>query len=432
MKKNIPEIALLYTVMGLGLSACDSSTTGASIASDGPVRVEQYCKQGNLPSSLRQTFILIDAKVLKRAQQATEFAKNNSFIRDLVLSFADPKQALASGLSAPRERISVLIVPSDGSPAQQIFSGCIPGLSADEEAMARQGSSSATEFFTGDPLTELDKDAEKFQLALIGALTGAAKKGAKEIQPQIGPLASTSLFSALKASRGVLEVPKGIVSRYVIVSDLSAAAVGNAESKDTAYKQGQDAGFKTGGDFGLSEVAIVQPPGTVVRGKDFVEGFLLAQGGQLTSFSVGKPIQGGRAPTQVLFYEGEAAYPSRVQNIKLRIAGDSKGNLTSSWLTILGGSNQPIPMSGQITCSSSKMCTITSDDKGFAQAWSNRRTAEPEFSNELPFGGMRNFSFTIQGNSLKGEVSDPMVQLGDDPSKNAIPVKATELKTAPR
>lgn len=424
MNKKIFKPAIILTALGLPLASCGSGTSGHSTSSGGLIRVEQYCKMGSFEPSLRQTFILIDAKVLKQAKQATEFAQSNGFIRDLILSFADPKQALASGLSAPRERISVLLVPSDGSPAQPIFSGCIPGLSQDEEAAARQNSSSMGEFFTGDPLEQLNEDAKQFQLGLIGALTEAAKKGAREIEPQLGPIAATSLFSAIKASRGVLEVPKGMIPRFVIVSDLSAATFENTDSKDTPYKQGQDAGFKAGGDFGLSEVSVIQPKGTFVKGKEYLEGFLLAQGGQLTSISVGRPIAAGRAPTQVFFFEGSAAYPSRTQNIKLRIAGDSKGTLTSSWLTILGGENQPIPMSGQITCTSSKMCTVLSDDKGFSQAWADRRTADPQFSNDLPFGGMRNFRLTIEGSILKGDVSDPMVQLGDDPSKNSIAVKA--------
>lgn len=424
--KQVSHISVsILALLGMPLSSCDSGPSGSSISGNGLVRAEQYCKPGALAPSLRQTFILIDAKVLRQAQQATDFVQNNSFIRDLVLSFADPKQALVSGLSAPRERITVLLVPSDGSPAQPLFSGCIPGLSPDEEAAARQDSSSMGEFFTGDPLKQLDEDAKKFQLGLIGALTSAAKKGVREIEPQLGPLASSSLFSAIKASHGVLEVPKGMVPRFVIVSDLSGVTFESADSKDTPYKQGQDEGFKARGDFGLSEVAVVQPEGTLVKGKDYLEGFLLAQGGQLTSFSVGKPIAGGKAPTKVFFFNGEAAYPSRTQNINLRIGGDSKGNLTASWLTVLGGENQSIPMSGQITCTSAKMCTVVSDDKGFAQAWAARRTAEPEFSNELPFAGMRNFSLSIEGTSLKGDVSDPMVQLGDDPSKNSIAIKAS-------
>lgn len=424
MKGTFLTSTVMLSLLGLSLAGCGSNGGSVTTSGDGLVRSEQHCKKGNFAPTNRQTFILIDAKVLKQATQATEFAESNAFIRDLVKSFADPKQALASGLSAPRERISVLLVPSDGSPAQPLFLGCVPGMSPDEEAAARQNSSSVAEFFTGDPLKQLDEDSKNFQLALIRALTNAAKKGTREVEPQLGPLEATPLFAALKASRGVLETPNGMVSRYVIVTDLSGATFGSEESKDTPYKQGQDAGFKAGGDFGLSEVVIVQPIGTAIKGKDFVEGFLLAQGGQLTSYSVGKPTIGGRAPERVLKFEGEAAYPSRTQNIKLQIAGDAKGNLTSSWLTVMGGTNQSIPMSGQISCTSSRMCTIVSDDKGFAQAWSNRQSTEPQFSNDLPFGGMRNFKIKIEGNNLKGEVSDPMVQLGDDPSKNSIAIKA--------
>jgi hypothetical protein len=110
--------------------------------------------------------------------------------------------------------------------------------------------------------------------------------------------------------------------------------------------------------------------------------------------------------------------------VTLRIADDGKGNLVSAWLTLLGGTNQSIPMTGQIACSSAAVCKIVSDDKGFAQAWKRKPGGEPEFANDLPFGGMRNFAFEISGNDLKGSVSDPMVQLGSDASKDSIAIKA--------
>ena len=178
MKGTFLTSTVMLSLLGLSLAGCGSSGGSVTTSGDGLVRSEQHCKKGNFAPTNRQTFILIDAKVLKQATQATEFAESNAFIRDLVKSFADPKQALASGLSAPRERISVLLVPSDGSPAQPLFLGCVPGMSPDEEAAARQNSSSVAEFFTGDPLKQLDEDSKNFQLALIRALTNAAKHGA--------------------------------------------------------------------------------------------------------------------------------------------------------------------------------------------------------------------------------------------------------------
>lgn len=405
------------------LTACGGG--GGDLAGgSGVIRSEAYCSKTGLAAPLRQTFILIDAKVLKKAEMATDFATRNAFVRDLGLAFANPALALASGLSDPRERISILLVPTDGSPAQLMFTGCIPGLSSDEEAAARAGNSSLGEFFTGDALSGMAKDAEQFQISMIGGLTAAAKRGAETLEPQTGPIAASTLFSAIRASRGVLEPPKGTIARYVIVTDLSAATFESPESSDTPRKQGQAAGFKAGGDFGLSDVMVVQPEGAAPKGKDYLEGFLLAQGGRLVSYSSGKPMAGERAPKAVRYFEGEAAYPGRSERLILRIADDGKGNLSSSWLTLLGGVNKPIPLTGQISCSSPTICKVTSDDKGFAQIWSPQPGGEPEFINELPFAGMRNFAFEIQGKELKGEASDPMVQIGNDGSKSSIAIKA--------
>ncbi len=415
----------LTAIAAVLLAGCgESGGDAGSVGGAGVIRAEAYCNKPGLAAPLRQTFILIDAKILKKAEMATDFAERNAFVRDLGLAFSNPTLALASGLSDPRERISILLVPADGSPAQLVFSGCIPGMSADEEAAARAGNSSLSEFFTGDALSGMAKDAEQFQINAIGGLTAAAKSGIDVPEPQTGALVESSLFKAIRASRGVLEPPKGVIARYVIVTNLSATTFDSLESTDSPHKQGQDAGFKAGGDFGLADVMVVQPEGVAPTGKEFLEGFLLAQGARLVSYSSGKPTSGERAPKAVRFFEGEAAYPGRNERLNLRIADDGKGNLSSSWLTMMGGVNKPIPLTGQISCSSPSICKVTSDDKGFAQSWSPQPGGEPEFINELPFAGMRNFSFDIVGKELKGEVSDPMVQIGNDGSKSSIAIKA--------
>lgn len=413
------------TFLTLSLTACPDDTKPPTDTTQ-VIRHEAYCNKPGLTAPLRQTFILIDAKVLKKAEMATDFAERNAFVRDLGLAFTNPVLALASGLSDPRERISILVVPTDGSPAQLVFTGCIPGLSTDEEAAARSGNSSLGEFFTGDALSGIAKDAEQFQIAAVGGLTSAAKRGVETPEPQTGQLAATAFFSAIRASRGVLEPTKGSIARYVFVTNLGAATFESPESKDSSHRQGQDAGFKAGGDFGLADVMIVQPEGTTPKGKEFLEGFLLAQGGRLASYSSGKPMAGERAPKFVRLFEGEAAYPGRSERVNLRIADDGKGNLSSSWLTMLGGVNKPIPLTGQISCSSPSICKLSSDDKGFAQVWSPQPGGEPEFINELPFAGMRNFAFEMQGKEIKGDVSDPMVQIGNDDSKSAIAIKASQ------
>lgn len=424
--KMSPLNAVFAALLATGLVSCseDSETTGVTSTSQSVLRFEEYCNRDGLSQPLRQTFILLDAKTVKKAVLATEFAERNTFIRDLALAFANPKLALASGLSDPRERISVLLVPSDNSPAQLVFTGCLPGLSKEEEAKARAGGSGISEFFTGDALKSLESDAEKFQIGLIGGLTAAAKGGAETPEPQTGAFATTSLVRSLLASRGALEAAKGSVARYVIVTDLSAVNFENAEPEEKPNKQGQIAGFKSGGDFGLADIMIVQPPNTAPKGKEFIEGFFLSQGARLVSYSSGKPTSTERAPRSVSYFEGEAAYPSRTEKLKIRIADDGKGNLSSSWLTMVGSTNQSIPMTGQISCSSATICKTISDDKGFAQAWSPEPGGEPEFINELPFAGMRNFAFDIQGKELMGSVSDPMVQIANDGSKNSIEIKA--------
>ena len=217
------------TVLALALSACTTETTGGG-GGAGVLRDEGYCNKAGLSAPLRQTFILLDANVIKKADMATDFAERNTFVRDLGLAFANPALSLASGLNDPRERISILLVPTDGSPAQLVFTGCIPGLSADEETTARAGNSGVGEFFTGDALASMTKDAEQFQMNAIGGLTNAARRGVATLEPQTGQIGASTLFSAIRASRGVLEPPKGTIARYVIVTDLSAVGFESPDS----------------------------------------------------------------------------------------------------------------------------------------------------------------------------------------------------------
>jgi hypothetical protein len=52
-------------------------------------------------------------------------------------------------------------------------------------------------------------------------------------------------------------------------------------------------------------------------------------------------------------------------------------------------------------------------DRVFAQIWSDDPDAEPEFQSWMPFAGLREVEFVIDGDSLEGRAFDGLVDLTD-------------------
>ena len=67
-------------------------------------------------------------------------------------------------------------------------------------------------------------------------------------------------------------------------------------------------------------------------------------------------------------------------------------------------------------------CSIRSVENGFSQIWSPSRGGEPVFSEDLPFGGLRNLEVTFDDESLKGRIFDPLIEkVGPGPDDKDIP-----------
>lgn len=404
----------------LVLGGCDGGSGGTPTKSGGStIRAEAACDMKGAQAPLRRTIILVDAKSLNKAGDAVAFAEQNKAFRDLVLSIADPAVALPAGTSAAREQVTIAVIPADGSAAQTTFVGCIPGLSTQELADAQSKEGGIGSMFSSGTAREIEDQASNFRTQLIGGMVAAGALAAEKSGSQSGPVGAAPFLAGIRASKGMVEGDDR-VQRLVLVSDLSGLDLPSGEQA-AVRKVAVEDGRKAGGDLPQVDIHVVLPSGKSAAGKDYFESYWLAQGGRLLSYGPEKVGNATPAPIRLWRFSAQAAYPSGNELADVRIGDDGKGKLTASWLTLLGTPSFPIPMTGSISCSGDD-CEIRSDRGGFAQVWSDEPGGEPEFRNELPFGGMRNFSFKIAGERLTGEATDEGVYIGADRGRQGIQI----------
>lgn len=408
--------------LSLSLAACSSGEDGSGSRSNGgEIKDVSACNEAAGP--LRETFLILDPKVIVKTESATETAAKNSWIRDLFVDIADPVKSLASGFSVANEKVTVVVLSSDGSSGTRVFTGCIPGA-----ASAENGQKSAVdEFFTGSSENKLKEQQDNFRTRLIGGLQGAASKGEEGMSRHSGSLSQSKVFESLRNSRGIFEGGKA-VRRFVIVTDLGGIDTpdGAIEQnvKAGAFAAGVAEGYNSAFDFGLGYVHLVQPQESSLPNRSYLEGFFLAQSAELLSLAKGKVGSGSPVPETVKEFKGSAMYPSGAHPLVIRLGHGPKGELVSAWLTLQGDKPQALPMIGNWACHSKYECEYSSRNGKFSQSWSVAPGGEPEFDNDMPFGGMRDFKFNLQNDSLRGKVSDILVgDVGN--GENFVQISAT-------
>lgn len=386
-------------------------------------KYERYCDGPKYAPALRHSFIVLDGKALAQTSTPEEFLAKNGYFRELILQLAGADRAIASGIAAPRERFTVLVLPADGGTAQSAFTGCVPGLNVTEQKELVAGTS---KFLSGDPLDEVVEHGQEFTEALLGSVFKATKLGTAEPKASRGPFAQSPFVQGLMASRELFQVEPGIAKRIFLVSDLSRLEFGAAEAQSSPKAEGLAAGRSAADVFRLAEVYVVQPKGAAVNGKPFVEGFMTGQGGRLMSFISGMPSVSSRAPVALARYAGEIRYAEGAEPVEIVLGRDDRNKLAYSWFSLLGGNASNTPMTGTMLCREEDSCTIQSDNGGFAQVWKTSDAPGPQFDASMPLAGARNFKFSIVGGTVSGEIADPLVQLGNDPGKPGLTVKASK------
>jgi hypothetical protein len=484
----------LAGVLSICVAGCQESAPRPAVGSGMEFRMEEYCAIDGLPAALRHTFVLIDERTLMPSDESERAEADetllNDGVRESVLAFADPLQATQTGATDYRERVTLLLVPRSGAAAEVLFEGCVPGLSPDELAEARQGGSAIESFFTGGLDQRLQNDRDEFRRRVALALGKAAREAEGEATPYSGNLAEGSLVASLRASGQLINADEGL-PRIVILSNLARIDLGEARTREAAREQGFRDGAQAGLDLGRSEVHVFLVDGRQsALARDYAEAFFLTQQGRLLSWSGDRPTNLPPAPVSVARFEGEARFvaPDWTPPVWVRIALDRNGSLVNSWITLRGNVNRSTPFSGIRSCNSEDACTLRADETGFAQVWRNfpdfeleaitpaptagpvpppdmgtgpasrdagqggassgaspspapsvpaaasicrADQAQPEFCPHYPFVGVRSWEMTVEEQSLTGRLFDPSgLQIGLDRNNKEIGIEARQVHDA--
>jgi hypothetical protein len=420
MKKHV----LVWSPLFLTVASCGSGSEDQP-SSTGNLVAEAFCDVKGLEKPVRQTFVLLDSSVVARTSTAEEFVASNAWLRDAILDIADPAKGIDSGASVPRERITIINLPKDGSAGSRIFTGCIPAMTTAEIANINSNRSLLSDSFGGGVRDKIKTEVEYFRVRLVAALIAAARIGDAGHASVSGPISQRSLFASLKSSKGLLDAGQD-VPRLVLVSDFSHAEdISTASSADV-----RRAGFVAGQQFGLhlggSDIVIVQRDASDPMKRAFLESFFLSQQGRVI-YNGGNKVSGLPAPpTSIRRYSAQAFYPDGDANVQVRIGIDRTGKLASSWMTLSDQFDRALPMLGQADCDSVGTCMLRSTSDDFGQSWSLSPGGEPEFATEMPFGGMRNFEIRIEGQKFEGRVFDPLIyQVGPVAGTRSIRLTGT-------
>src|SRR5438309_3475041 len=282
------------------LAGCGPGGDGAS-SSDGihtVLKHEAACDLAGLTRPKRQTVIVVDEASIRRSD-AAGFRTANPGVLEAILAVSDPVQAVESGALEPRERVTLLLAPKDGTQPRAMFTGCAPALSAEDKAKAEAGSSSAQRakdsFFATGAANRIADQAEEFRTTLLGAVQHIAE-GAPEQQGRAAPsFEASSAVRSLKTAARVADPSLG-APRLVLIAPAALRAVPAAADPASARQAGFAAARATRVDLGQSEVAVALADG---RSRDFVEAFLLGSRGRLISWSSGPPSNLAPAPVAV-------------------------------------------------------------------------------------------------------------------------------------
>lgn len=418
--RHITPLALAGALFAGACGAPTAPTVGLSAG--GELRAETFCTVEGLNPALRHTYLMIDENVLSKTETPADFVALNGRIRDVVLTFADPDRALSSGASDYRERISIHVLPADGSASYRVFSGCIPGLSPQEIQESRQNGSAVNDFFSGGVQQQIRNDAEDFTAKLIGALQNAARSAKGPARAQAGNVEQISAFQSIRASGRVINSDLG-VPRVVLVTDLGSTSLPEAENREALRKAGFDLGTAASLDLGRADIVVIQSNGGNDSQREFLDAFLLAQHGKLVYWGNERVGALPTAPSRVVRYVGTAAYPNGEDTVQIRVAMDRSGKLVNSWTTLRGRPDRSVPMTGSALCDAPDNCVVRSDEGGFSQAWSLSPGGEPEFDPDMPFSGLRDFEFTAGPQNLTGKLFDPSVDRIGPPGSETDSIK---------
>lgn len=404
-------LGVTLCVLGLLLGTSTQGWAFDTVVADASCRVEGF------PRPLRQTIIIVDEAGIEPFVTG-KASESNRRINRAILGIAGVLDGQAEGISAPRERLTILFAREDGSDLIRAFTGCPPVYSKDElhklEATDSGIFGQFWKFLGRDARANVEKAKQAFQSSILQTMIELAKiRGTKRnvetpISDDIG------FLQALPLSRGTFDLAEGI-PRLVIISPMDLRFSRNFSDVKSARQKGFEIATRLGADFRRAEVYLIGVSREASRyTRDFAYALVLGMKGRLSAVS-GEALPGfAEPPSLVRVYGGAIDYPNQKIPMQLRLSVDRSGSLINSWMEVSVLRAVATPLTGKATCKGrdNDQCDVLGDGNEFGQSWVADVQSNPTFNEKLPFNGVRYFQFSISGSTLKGRVYDPNVVIG--------------------
>ncbi len=407
------QTTLVGALAFLALTACKAD--GPSVGPDGvtATKFDKFCTMEGLGAPMRATVVLIDAQSIS-ASPAEHFRESNSALFGLVMGIANPDRAIDTGATAPRENITLLIGDSVTGAIKTLFTGCVPGISAEELAARRAAGSDGalTKYFGSDVQSEIQKSREEFQKRLLVALVQAAP-GARA---NVADTFDTSALAKLMHALGPGSSDDKRLRRLFIFTDPMRSIPQKFANYTAARESGFTAGTQVDADLGLSETYIVPSAGPVsALDEAFLSAFMLGSRADLRRVTPFSSDGLAPVPVKVSYYSGEIPLSPDVKSpMELRLATTASGQLVNSWISYSASKGQrSTPVTGNFSCTDSEHCTLRGDPNGgLGQRWRTEAGAAPQALAGGPFGGLRMIEANDNSGRLTGRIFDPVIFVG--------------------
>jgi hypothetical protein len=419
---------MILTAIACAICSCLSNYAGAFETTI----LDSACRVEGLTRPLRQTLIIVDEASLDLTADGKPGEATRRLNRS-ILSIAGVAEGQTVSVSAPRERITIYLARRDGSDLLRVFTGCTPVYSADEIERMEKGSSSAMSqvktFIGRDIRSNIEKEKISFQTAILRGMVDATKvmtpaKAANGTSSEIGFLQAIALL------RGGVDLGEG-VPRVIVISPMDMPLARSLADVKDARGRGFDLAQQLGSDLQRAEVYLIglnRGAPAVVR--DFCHALFLGLKGRLAATSGETLPPFAEPPKAVRTYGGFIDYLGQKVPMQLRVSYDQGGSLVNSWMEVSVLRAVATPLTGKAICKSDDQCDVNGDGKEFAQSWVVDPKTNPTFNEKLPFSGVRYFSFSVSGQSIKGRVFDPNVVIsGNKGTPFSLPFELSATPT---
>jgi hypothetical protein len=365
--------------------------------------VDDFCTSSTGGPSLRQTIIVIDGAVATDDTPDGPSPDNTAW-RRFAAQFFDARNPAIDQMMAPRERLTIAVANSDGSGITPLFTGCLPTVGKDEAGKLDHDTSSMQKFFGNDWRSANKKAAEDFSRSATISLVQGLKKAKIGVSQSRSEFAHGGLVQSLVRAKAY-SLSNGL-PRLIIYSDLSAYDLPIADTA-TARAKGRSDADAVALDLQRVEVGLFSTGKAVSEeAAEYLKAFFLASKGKVETISGdGGSVGSNGVPVKVAVYQGGINLGGNQYPIRMRLAQDQNGSATMSWMEEQSDRTRFSPFAGILNCTSDNKCDFVGD-RVFAQIWSDKPGPTPTCEGWMPFGGLRDLSFSTNGDTLTGKISD--------------------------